>query len=651
MTKPLIAIFFCLICSPLVARQLDPFLSPEIAEAIQRDYHEVVKILMPQLKKRIRAEIEKAIEEKKDKDFRILEFKNFSFNLDQYPLIIRYAGDDQLEIALSRKLALRLELRLRMEKGIFRNSSNFYIKLEDFNFNLKVRFERTQDGFIRLHLTKKPEIDYKFKFRGTNLGNKILAVTLTPIFSLIIREKVNDAIEKITDQLYFIGKDTDKPFGWSSPYQLTPPIEEIEQIVRNIDRKIVKYQLTNGTISMAQMDQKASTNYLEAFSKNGQGIQGKIKGPIYSFDGAIWTGHFLAAMAMKYKVLQNQESYDQVIKSLKGIENLLAINGNTGLIARDVAPLDTKEGKVMLANEANTRTHLIDGKMWVGFQGPNGISRDQISGAIFGLITAYDYVDDENVKKRSKRAIGLILDYLIKEDWILDEDRTPLSTAGGTSGPTMWAGINYQRTNLLIIGDYLFPGKYQEQIKRYHNSALASFLGIWTAILTPVAKTYKFNLEVFNFYTYFRLEKNEERKRAMLNSVQLLENYIGHHKNVFQDMIRGISLNLNTPSRRIEITEGIKKTLMRGHRFCSARSLKPQAIELVKKRFFDGIFEIPYDFQVIDPDQRYPVKEFLWQRGAFSPIMGKRCDETLETMSLGVTLPYWMARLHGFYLE
>src|SRR6266545_2876061 len=76
-------------------------------------------------------------------------------------------------------------------------------------------------------------------------------------------------------------------------------------------------------------------------------------------DAAIWTGHYLAAEAFRYKVTQSPEALDNVKAALDGIASLLNVTGDN-LLARCLVPVDSPYAKDIISEEAQHGIYLND---------------------------------------------------------------------------------------------------------------------------------------------------------------------------------------------------------------------------------------------------------------------------------------------------
>src|SRR5436190_341463 len=127
-------------------------------------------------------------------------------------------------------------------------------------------------------------------------------------------------------------------------------------------------------------------------------------------DSAIWTGHYLAAEAFRYKVTRSADALASVRNAERAIRALVDVTG-TDLMARCLVPADSPFAIGMMQEEQSHGVYF--GKLggvsyaWIG-----DTSRDQYSGAFFGLGVAYDMVDDPLVRVECAALITRLLDFL-----------------------------------------------------------------------------------------------------------------------------------------------------------------------------------------------------------------------------------------------
>src|SRR5262249_44955979 len=139
-------------------------------------------------------------------------------------------------------------------------------------------------------------------------------------------------------------------------------------------------------------------------------------------DSAIWTGHYLAAEAFRYKVTRSTQALDNVKRAIAGIKGLVDVTGNN-LLARCMVPIASPYAESIRGEESSNGiyTNSSAGWIWVG-----NTSRDAYSGVIFGLRVAFDMVGDPDVKSSVSQLVTRLIDFLRGHDWNVE-------TPGGIS--------------------------------------------------------------------------------------------------------------------------------------------------------------------------------------------------------------------------
>src|SRR6266446_1458536 len=236
---------------------------------------------------------------------------------------------------------------------------------------------------------------------------------------------------------------------------------------------------------------------------------GAILDPVFAFpdsdeivgytrcgDSAIWTGHYLAAEAFRYKVTQSPDALNNVKQAIAGLKGLADVTG-TNLLARCMVPENSPFAAGIQSEESQNGIHVASPWIWVG-----NTSRDQYSGAIFGLGVAYDMVDDPGVKSSISDLVTRLVRFLTGHNWsvVMPDGRVS--------------------TTFLVRPDEILA---LVQVARHVNSNQFStyydvqriLLGDTGSVLAPVSvdvasndSYFKFNLDYINLYNLVRLESS-----------------------------------------------------------------------------------------------------------------------------------------------
>jgi len=334
-------------------------------------------------------------------------------------------------------------------------------------------------------------------------------------------------------------------------------------------------------------------------------------------DSAIWTGHYLAAEAFRYQVTHAPEALNNVRNAIAGIQSLVDVTG-TNLLARCLVPSNSPFAAGIQSEEAHhgIYTNNSAGDIWIG-----NTSRDQYSGAIFGLAIAYDMLDDPGVQSSISQLVTRMIDFLGGHAWTI-------TMPDGTVSTTFLARPE-QILSFLQVGRHINPARFSTQYD------IQSVLGR-AEILAPIGidtlsddSYFKFNLDYINLYNLIRLDANANTIYRQAYSV--LRNHTTGHQNAFFNMIDR-ALNGPDAARDAETLALLGAWLERPQRdkFVDLHSVVAvcgnQACQPV-------------------PVQLRPPADFIWQVNPFQLAGGQK--GTIESAGIDYILPYWMARYYS----
>ncbi|NOT59576.1 MAG: hypothetical protein HOP19_05045 [Acidobacteria bacterium] len=345
-------------------------------------------------------------------------------------------------------------------------------------------------------------------------------------------------------------------------------------------------------------------------------------------DAAIWTGHYLAAESFRYQATRSPEALANIKRSLAGIRLLLDVTGND-LLARFAMPASWKYASSVTEEERRhcVYSRTLNGETWLWF---GNTSRDQYSGVFFGLGTAYDFVDDPQVRTEVRALVTRLLDYLIDNNWSVRMPNGDISTT--------FAGRPEQRLNFLAIGRHAndkFASSYN--LARIFASATVGS-AIVVEVLEEHDSYFKFNLATINFFHLIRTEGNKTYRGRYLNAYQILRRTTDDHGNAHFNMIdrvlRGADARRDAETKTI-LNDWLKRPRRDGWRDHRGDARFPACGE------DRACNPIPVT-ERIDTD-------FLWQRSPFL-LWGGGYGKT-ENAGIDYLLPYWMARAFGVAVD
>jgi hypothetical protein len=344
-------------------------------------------------------------------------------------------------------------------------------------------------------------------------------------------------------------------------------------------------------------------------------------------DGAIWTGHYLAAQAFRYAVTQSADALDGVHAAVNGIQSLVDVTAplDPDALARSWVPqsspylakIQTDEGH----NGLYPSTYNGQPVYWIG-----ATSRDQYAGVFFGLASAYDLVPDATIQAQISALVTRMLDYLIAHAWSVAMPDGSYSTT--------FNGRPDEQLTLLQIGRHVNPAKYDAL---YAAFAAANASLVVVPIRAECSDTYgsyyKFNLDYIDLFNLVRLEPSSSPYLTFYNTAysqlrQCTAKHQNAHFNMVDRALRGVNGKRDSDTRTFL---GL----------WLERSRRDYYTDVSDKYTACGTNEA---CDIVAVNDR-PNTDFLWQR---SPqLLYGGGDGTIETAGIDYLLPYWMARYYG----
>ena len=344
-------------------------------------------------------------------------------------------------------------------------------------------------------------------------------------------------------------------------------------------------------------------------------------------DSATWTGHYLAAEAYRFRVTGSPHALANVRLALAGLTRLTDVTGSD-LLARCAVPADAPWLADITSEEAANGVYhaTLDGRAWVWI---GNTSRDQYSGAFFGLATAYDLIPDAGLRAGMAALATRLLDRLLASAW-------NVVMPDGTISTTFLVRPD-QELALLAIGRELNPARYGSEYSR-----LAASLAFTVPAPLLVDSTddngsyFKFNLDFINLFSLIRLETSSFNRAAYEFGFSAIRSTTDNHLNPHFNMIDR-ALHGPNAARDAETRADLEAWLLR-----------PRLDVFVDWR---GKVKACGTDQACDPlpVAERPPADFLWQSSPFLLYGGQKGN--IESAGIDYLLPYWMARYYGVIVE
>ena len=338
-------------------------------------------------------------------------------------------------------------------------------------------------------------------------------------------------------------------------------------------------------------------------------------------DGAIWTGHYLAAESYRYAVTRSPVALAYAKRALETIRVLSTVSGS-GKLSRTVFPAGSPYIDWDHPKSDWRRTTFEGRDMYYN----DSVTRDQYEGVFIGLVAAYDLIDDAEVHTLSRNLITRLADYLNSRLWII---RNP----HGSRKLETYIGRFDLMLSVLQIAKHVNPEKFSGTFQ------ITKVAWGWLVGLPSATKSRKmdgsyfgYNLNMGYLSHLVRLEKDPKRRKGFLKTYMKNRTATATHQNAYFNMI-DFSVNGPDPARDQETRD-----LLEGY---LKRSLRNFAVDLTSKykACKQGV-----SCAVIPIEER-PYEDFLWQRHPFR-LVGWG-DGSIESAGVDYILPYWMARFYG----
>jgi len=583
--------------------------------------------------------------------------------------------------------------------------TRFDISLSNIHMQFGFRMSATDSGKINIDNTSAPKISVASLLHGSLTGiavvdkaiinlvdNRIATYlnnsnyALFPSIFALLQNGSEYADIDLNTQLAELETDTLMPIGGvvsGGGYPITANSQNLEATVINIDQKILDSNmgkhhdndcdcdLPNGIVYEVYSDVDSDTSWQQAFAPGGSGSAGNHSAPVTTDDAAIWTGTYLAAAAFRYHALRNQAfknqaSLELVDTVLSGIEKLFQVYDNSGRLARFAVANNSNINCALpfhdyavycdilnkYKNDPTLVHKVIDGVDWIGEQN-GGITRDQYTGILFGLNTAYDLVDDPlnqyNIKGRARDLIVNAVNYLVSNNWVITEGRAP-------GQPLTWATTPHQVIAYLTIANHVTQNdadgaKFQAELNHAYQLLKMTWLSSGMAALDPINHYYKHNLFNSIMYSYLSIDHDFYRRDKMLQGVRISNFYIGHHSNAYFNLVRASYDNKNRAEYLQQALEILKLRLQGGHR----RTIPSDALVAERNSIIYQDWNNPIDNSVLHLSST-PVHpalreygEFVWQRSPYVAVPDNASSEfNKEQIGVDISLVYWMLRSEGY---
>jgi hypothetical protein len=535
------------------------------------------------------------------------------------------------------------------------------VEVKDIRVSADAAFDWTDPARPRIARIGTPDVFFRVRVRTPgHILTDLLARALSPLGSIFARRAAAKALDALTPQLDALKA----AFPGAIPAEGAPLLVDsgsttpVSAVVAGVDAKIVALHLPHGIIHPMRMDVPATETWLQAYGPNGTGNPGQARPHGDGGDSSAFTAHYIAAQAYRWALTNDPAALANVKKCLVAYGDMLALHGETGLMARVAAPEASAMGQVIVAH--NSPASLVRGvrrgEAWVATNGDKGDSRDVYIEIVFGLSVVHDLISDPQVRAETARILTSMIGYLVRERWIIDKDRAPVdfSNPAGSTFPTFWLGVPTQKIALLLTAARLDPARFAAELDRWSPLTRMAWLSQWTGTFS-LDDYFGYVLAHVTYHTHLRQETDLRRWTDMSRAYRVMRRYMGHHRNAQLDALH-LALDPADVRYRGAIREGLVRFVTRPHRKVAPATFDPSAIAYAPFTFPTGGYgagasaplTVLLPTEPLSPELRAPEDDMIWQRSPFKPYTGPgQGDPYIESTGLDLVNPYWIARYAG----
>jgi hypothetical protein len=379
-------------------------------------------------------------------------------------------------------------------------------------------------------------------------------------------------------------------------------------------------------------------------------------------DSAIWTGFFLAGEVYRYMVTREQGALANISKALDGIDRLIHLTGEDGLLSRLLIPLSATEAVRDLEEEMEYMNH----QAWLFTSGDyrclGHVTRDQYAGAFLGAGLAAVLLDGQgeeaDLRDQARQIIIQMASYLDDRHFCPCE-----ATVDPESGNRLTSVVYLTNPQHLLailrLASHLDPDRFAERYEELYPIWSLQWLFAWAPSLDPHSSYFKFNLSHSMALLLLLPEIADKpgRRERLAQWLPIMRNAIRYHANAYFNLIELIAADeddadLSRP--RAEIEHETR------HLVADAFE-RPPTISKTSADDFPDVVKVEYRglsgegrpetiAKMPVAVARRPGADFVWQRSPFLlRVVWSKVpkDPAIGPPRIDQTLPFWMARRLG----
>jgi len=351
-------------------------------------------------------------------------------------------------------------------------------------------------------------------------------------------------------------------------------------------------------------------------------------------DSACWTGHYLAALALRYRVTRDPRTLKDIQAVIEKMDVLTKVSGRLGYIARYAGPAEDAAyreyykvygrgedpGRPGLGKWAYRGAEPYQELVWLG-----NSSRDTYDGFNFGMAAAWAYVPDETLRGRIRSIVETVALRLVEDDFHVIDGQGHVTT------PTGWWRLAWMRTIATAA-----PDRFPNLVSEYYEGVRKAIEAGNRVCPITYKEYFANNLTFIRMYALCTLETDPDVKAGL--------------QGVLRTMYEGVKDHLNAHFAAIYLaaTGDANES--------AAATLQGQLIDLPGPPRWTRLVDYRNSSDITlreDTDYvQYALlaheqapSDFIWQR---SPVLSHgSADASYEFPGIDLFLPYWMGRAAG----
>jgi hypothetical protein len=358
-------------------------------------------------------------------------------------------------------------------------------------------------------------------------------------------------------------------------------------------------------------------------------------------DGGIWTGCYLAAESLRYGATLDPAALEQVRRVVQGLELLSEVTGRAGLYGRTFEPTGLP---VPGTDPPDVWRPATGGLPAYRYRGD--LSKDQVSGIVFGLATAYATVDDPEVLASCRRQLTRLADHILAHGFrIVDVDG--FTTSHGDLDLTM-LGFLPKGVNALIAlavckaahhatGEARYARAYEDLVRRgaLHHAVFSK---------VELLGTTKHSNDVMAFlslYTLLRLETDRGFRGELVEGVHRSLRWVGSERNSLFNAIVCAYV-----ARDPLLLEDAVSSLVEFPLETRALPVDLRDRTDIRRRLFFGCKGYLCSVAALPLDLRQS-SSFTWKSCPHSLVRPGPVGEEVFYSGCDFLIAYWLLRYHG----